>query len=60
MKYRVHVFEMKGNNLHNALEDFLNKLDGEVISIVPNVKPVFRPMGATAKTDKLLIIEKIE
>jgi hypothetical protein len=41
------------------LEQFLNRLKGEVVSIVPNVKPIFRPMGATAKVDFLLIIEKL-
>jgi hypothetical protein len=39
-------------------EQFLYDLRGEVVSIVPNVKPVFRPMGAMAKVDFLLIIEK--
>jgi len=29
------------------------------VSIIPNVKPIFRPMGATAKVDFLLIIEKL-
>jgi len=27
--------------------------------MIPNVKPTFKPMGATAKVDFLLIIEKI-
>ena len=42
----------------DKLEQFLNILKGEVISIVPNVTPTFMPMGATAKVDFLLIIEK--
>jgi hypothetical protein len=42
------------------LKQFLNNLNGEVVSIIPNVKPTFKPMGATAKVDFLLIIEKIE
>jgi hypothetical protein len=42
------------------LKQFLNNLNGEVVSIIPNVKPTFKPMGATAKIDFLLIIEKIE
>ena len=40
------------------LEQSLNSLEGEVVAIIPNVKPTFRPMGATAKVDFLLIIEK--
>jgi hypothetical protein len=44
----------------DKLEEFLNSLDGEVITIVPNVKPVFLGMGATAKVNYLLIIEKLK
>jgi hypothetical protein len=40
-------------------EQFLNNLDGEVVSIIPNVKPTFQGMGATAKVDFLLITEKL-
>jgi hypothetical protein len=40
------------------LEEFLNNLRGEVITIIPNVKPTFMLMGATAKVNFLLIVEK--
>jgi len=42
------------------LEQFLNTLDGEVLTVIPNVKPTFQLMGATAKVDFLLIVEKTE
>ena len=58
MKYKVHKFDLKMNTDKDKLEKFLNSLEGEVISIVPNVKPTFMGMGATAKVDFLLIIEK--
>ena len=58
MKYKVHHFEIRMREDDAKLEHFLNNLKGEVVSIVPNVKPIFRPMGATAKVDFLLIIEK--
>jgi len=58
MKYKVHHFEINMRNDDQKLEQFLNRLRCEVVSIVPNVKPIFRPMGATAKVDFLLIIEK--
>lgn len=58
MKYKVHKFDLKMNTDKDKLEQFLNSLEGEVISIVPNVKPTFMGMGATAKVDFLLIIEK--
>ncbi len=58
MKYKVHRFDLRMTVDKDKLEQFLNGLKGEVISIVPNVTPTFMPMGATAKVDFLLIIEK--
>jgi len=60
MKYKVHRIEVKSDNMQEKLEQFLNKLDGEVISVVPNVRPTFQGMGATAKIDFLLIVKKIK
>ena len=60
MKYRVHRLEVKSDNMQEKLEQFLNKLDGEVISITPNVRPTFLGMGATSKIDFLLIVEKVK
>jgi len=37
----------------------LNNLDGEVVTIIPNVNPKFTPGGMGAKVDFLLIIEKM-
>ncbi len=58
MKYKVHHFKINMREDELRLEQFLNKLQGEVVSIAPNVKPIFRPMGATAKVDFLFIVEK--
>lgn len=60
MEYKVHRLEVKSKNMQEQLEDFLNLLKGEVITVIPNVKPTFQPMGATAKVDFLLIVEKIK
>lgn len=51
--------DVKRNNMQEKLEGFINKLEGEVISVVPNVKPIFMPFGGTARVDFLLITEKI-
>jgi hypothetical protein len=59
MKYNVHRFNLIMTKDQSRLEQFLNNLEGEVVTIVPNVRPTFRPMGATAKVDFLLIIEKV-
>ena len=59
MKYKVHRFDLKMNTDKDKLEDFLNSLSGDVITIIPNVKPTFQGMGATAKVDFLFIVEKL-
>ena len=58
MKYRVHRLEVKEDTAEEKLERFLNRLEGEVLTVVPYVTPVFRGMGATAKVGFLLIVEK--
>jgi len=60
MKYKVHRLDVKKDNMQEKLEQFLNTLKGEVISVLPNVRPTFQFMGATAKVDFLLIVEKKE
>jgi hypothetical protein len=58
MKYKVHRLEVKSDSMQEKLEQFLNGVQGEVISIIPNVRPTFLGMGATSKIDFLLIVEK--
>ena len=60
MKYRVHRLEVKKETAQEQLEQFLNQLEGEVVEVVPYVTPTFQGMGATAKVDFLLIVEKVE
>ena len=60
-KYRVHRLEVKGEDIHTKLEQFLNTLDGEVVSILPNIKKGSLPQlyGVTTKVDYLIIVEKM-
>jgi len=46
----------------SKLEKFLNNLEGEVVSIIPNIKKtsLFQIYGLTRKIDFLLIIEKVK
>jgi len=60
MKYRVHHLEVKKETAQEKLEHFLNRLEGEVLSIVPYVSPKFQFMGATSEVDFLLIVEKVQ
>ena len=59
MRYKVHRLDIKMDKEQAKLEEFLNNLRGEVISVVPNVKPTFQGMGATAKVDFLFIVERV-
>lgn len=60
INYRVHRFNIKMTEDQTRLEEFLNNLKGEVISIIPNVTPKFTPGGMGAEVDFLYIVEKIE
>ncbi|MBN2174162.1 MAG: hypothetical protein JW731_08525 [Bacteroidales bacterium] len=59
MKYRVHRIDVKSSNMQEKLEQFLNTINGEVVSVIPDVRPAFMIIGGTAKVDYLLIVEKI-
>ena len=60
-KYRVHQLEVKGKDIQNHLEQYLNDLEGEVISILPAIKKgsLTQIYGVTEKVDYLMIVEKI-
>jgi len=60
MKYTVHRLDVKGDNMQEKLDKFINSLIGEIISIIPNVNPTFLGMGATARINYLLIAEKLK
>ena len=57
MKYRVHRFKLKMTEDQRELEEFLNNLKGEVVSIIPNVAPAL--FSLHAKVDFVLIVEKV-
>jgi len=56
MKYRVHRLDIKMTKDQGKLEQFLNTLRGEVVSIIPNVS-VKAYWGH--QVDFLLIVEKV-
>ncbi len=57
MKYRVHRFNISMTADQSKLEQFLNSLEGEIVSIIPNVHPF--PFTLHARVDFLLIVEKL-
>ena len=54
MKYRVHRFDIRMTTDQSRLEQFLNSLQGEVVSIIPNVT-----WAPKTQVDFLLIVEKL-
>lgn len=57
MKYRVHRLDVRMASDQHKLEQFLNSLDGEVVSIVPNVTVAFFWIP---RVNFLLIVEKVK
>lgn len=60
VRYRVHRFEIDMAKDQSKLEQFLNNLEGEVVSIIPNVNPKFTPGGMGAKVNFVLVVEKLK
>ena len=56
MKYRVHRFDIKMTKDEAKLEQFLNSLKGEVVSVIPNVS---LKAYWVHQVDFLLIVEKV-
>lgn len=59
MRYRVHRFEIKMSQDQDRLEEFLNGLKGELVAIVPNVRPHFTMGGMGSKVSFLFIVERL-
>jgi len=58
MKYKVHKLNIKLAREPEMLENFLNNLKGEVISIIPDVTTLFLCYGS--KVRSILIVEKLK
>jgi hypothetical protein len=56
MKYRVHRFDLKMTADQSRLEQFLNSLEGEVVSIIPNIAISF---FWAHRVDFVLIVERL-
>ena len=58
MKFKVHKLEIKLAKEQDKLEQFLNSLEGEVVSIIPNVTPIVMFYGS--KVNFVLVVEKVK
>lgn len=61
MKYKVHKLELNMEKDQNKLEQFLNNLKGEIVSIIPNntKMSLLQIYGVSAKVNFLYVVEKI-
>ena len=61
MKYKVHHLKIRMSEDQLKLEQFLNSLQGEVVSIVPNIAntTLLQIYAGSRKIDFLLIVEKV-
>ena len=58
MKYRVHRLEVSRDNMQTRLEELLHTLDGDVVAVMPNVRPYFLCYGG--KVDFVMVVEKFK
>ncbi len=61
MKYKVHRLEVDDASMQEKLENFVNGLEGEILSVIPHVArtSLSQIFGAGTKVDFLLILEKV-
>lgn len=60
MKYKIHRLDIRMEHDQSKLEEYLNNLKGEVVSIIPNYAKtsLLQIYGISSKVDFLLIVEK--
>ncbi len=61
MKYKVHKLELNMEKDQNKLEEFLNNLKGEIVSVIPNntKMSLLQIYGVSAKVNFLYVVEKV-
>jgi len=57
-KYKVHKLNIKPTKESDMLEDFLNSLKGEVVSVIPDVETLFLCYGSRVRS--VVVVEKLE
>jgi len=57
-KYKVHIVDIETAKDKDRLEQFLNGLEGDVVSVIPNISTFFLFYGAKVKS--AFVIEKLK
>lgn len=58
MKYKTHKIDVTRSNMRQEIDNYINKLEGEIISIVPHTTTFFLFYGT--RTSYVVIVEKIK
>lgn len=58
-RYRVHRFDVVMRKDQARFEQFLNSLEGEVVSVIPSVSPSWTVGGMGARTLYFWVVEKM-
>jgi hypothetical protein len=58
-RYRVHRFDVRMRADKDRFEQFLNGLEGEVVSVIPNVSPSWTFGGMGAGTFYFWVVERV-
>ena len=58
-RYKVYRFDVVMRTDQDRFEQFLNSLEGEVVSVVPSVSPRWTFGGMGARTYYFWVIEKL-
>ena len=59
-KYRVHRVDVRMSRDQAIFEQFLNNLEGDVVSVIPNISPSWTFGGMGARVYYLWVIEKVK
>jgi hypothetical protein len=59
-RYRVHRIDIRMRSDQARFEQFLNSLEGEVVSVIPNVSPSWTFGGMGARVHYFWVIEKVK
>ena len=51
---------IKADKIQERLENYINQMDEDLVSVIPDVCPTFQGMGATEKIDFILFVEKLK
>ena len=57
-RYNVHRVDVRMSRDQDRFEQFLNSLEGEVVSVIPNVSPSWTFGGMGARVHYFWVIEK--